>query len=284
ALVARLKERLQAMPGVRVVAAAMREPLRGSLPITQVSTGPERSHVLDANYNEATPEYFSVLDIPLVRGRAFTTDEAASGWGVAVISQSTARLFWPGEDPIGKSFEVTAPEYFSGGRELLLTASRRVQVIGIAKDVVSAWLWNGADKTCIYLPAKPANSAHYSLLLRVYGDPRTFLPGLRSTLGSVDPSIEFDLRTMTEVMDFQILPLRLASWSAATLGLLGLTLASIGIYGVMAYSVSQRTRETGIRMALGADGSRVLWMNLREGLRLIAIAVVGGWSVALGFS
>src|SRR5262249_11904868 len=188
AVVARLKERLQAMPGVRVVAAAMREPLRGSLPITQVSTGPERSHVLDANYNEATPEYFSVLDIPLVRGRAFTTEEAASGAGVAVISQSTARLFWPGEDPIGKSFEVTAPEYFSGGRELLLTASRRVQVIGIAKDVVSAWLWNGADKTCIYLPAKPANSAHYSLLLRVYGDPRTFLPGLRSTLGSVDPS------------------------------------------------------------------------------------------------
>jgi predicted permease len=283
-LVARLGERLQAMPGASVVAAAMRQPLRGSLPTAHVSTGPPRFRVVDANYNEVTPEYFPALDIPLVRGRAFTTEEAASGVSVAVISQSTARRFWPDEDPIGKSFEVTTPEYSSGGRELLLTSSRTVQVIGIAKDVVSAWLWDGADKTCIYLPSRPANSAYYSLLLRVHDDPRAFLPVLRSTLSSIDPSIEFDVRTMAELMDFQILPYRLAAAGAATLGLLGLTLASIGIYGVMAYSVSQRTREIGIRMALGADRSRVLWMNLREGLRLIAIAVGGGLAVAFLFS
>jgi ABC-type antimicrobial peptide transport system permease subunit len=84
-------------------------------------------------------------------------------------------------------------------------------------------------------------------------------------------------------MDFQILPFRLASWGAATLGLLGLTLASIG-YGVMAYTVRQRTREIGIRIALGADRNRVLWMNLREGFRLIAIAIVGGLIVAFAFS
>jgi putative ABC transport system permease protein len=89
---------------------------------------------------------------------------------------------------------------------------------------------------------------------------------------------------MAEVMDFQILPFRLASWGAATLGLLGLTLASIGIYGVMAYTVSQRTREIGIRIALGAGRKRVLWMNLREGLRLIAVAVCGGLGVAYVFS
>ena len=157
-------------------------------------------------------------------------------------------------------------------------------MIGIAKNVVSAWLSDGVDKTCIYLPPQQANSAYYSLLLRVHGDPRAFLPVLRSALGSVDPSIEFDVRTMAEVMDFQILPFRLASWGAATLGLLGLTLASIGIYGVMAYTVSQRTREIGIRIALGADRNRVLWMNLREGLRLIAIAIVGGLIVAVAFS
>jgi putative ABC transport system permease protein len=268
---------------VSVVAAAMREPLRGSLPVTHVSTGLPRFRV-DAHYNEVSPEYFSALDIPLVRGRAFTTEEAASSAAVTVISQSTAQRFWPDEDPIGKSFEVTTPEYSSGGRELLLAASRTVQVIGIAKDVVSAWLSDGPDKTCIYLPPRQANSAYYSLLLRVHGDPRTFLPVLRSTLGSVDPSIEFDVRTMAEVMDFQILPFRLASWGAATLGLLGLTLASIGIYGVMAYTVSQRTREIGIRIALGAGRKRVLWMNLREGLRLIALAVGDGLGVAYVFS
>jgi len=252
--------------------------------MAHVSTGPPQFRVLDASYNEVTPEYFSALEIPFARGRAFTTEEAGSGAAVAVISEATAKRFWPEEDPIGKSFELTTPEYSSGGRELFLTTSRTVQVIGIAKDVVSAWLWEGVDTTCIYLPAKPGNSAYYSLLVRVYGDPRTFLPVLRKTLGSVDPSIEFDVRTMAEVMDFQILPFRLASWGAAILGLLGLMLASIGIYGVMAYTVSQRTREIGIRMALGADRSRVLWMNLRVGLRLIAIAVGGGLVVAFAFS
>ena len=283
-LTARLRERLQTMPGVRVVAAAMREPLRGSLPMARVSTGSSQFRALDASYNEVTPEYFSALEVPLARGRAFTPEETASGSAVAVISEATAKRFWPGEDPIGKNFEVTTPEYSSGGRELYLTTSRTVQVIGIAKDVVSAWLWDGVDTTCIYLPAKPANSAYYSLLLRVYDDPRTYLPVLRKALGAVDPSIEFDVRTMAEVMDFQILPFRLASWGAATLGLLGLLLASIGIYGVMAYTVSQRTREIGIRMALGAGRGHVLRMNLLEGLRLIAVAVGGGLVVAIGFS
>jgi hypothetical protein len=211
-------------------------------------------------------------------------EETALSGAVAVISEATAKRFWPGEDPIGKTFEITTPQYSSGGREAFLTASRTVQVIGVAKDVVSAWLWDGVDATCIYLPATSSNSAYYSLLLRVYGDPRTFLPVLRNTLASVDAAIEFDVRTMSDVMDFQVLPLRLASWGAATLGLLGLTLASIGIYGVMAYTVSQRTREIGIRMALGADRSHVLWMNLREGFRLIAIAVSCGLLVAFAFS
>jgi predicted permease len=283
-LIARLRERLQATPGAIAVAAAMREPLCGSLPRAHVSTGPPQFRVLDAGYNEVTPEYFSVLEIPFVRGRAFTMEEARSAAPVAVISEGTAKRFWPGEDPIGKTFEVTTPEYSSGGRELFAAGSQTVQVIGIAKDVVSAWLWDGVDATCIYLPPKAANSPYYSLLLRVHGDPRPFVPVLRNTLASVDPSIEFDVHTMAEVMDFQILPFKLASLGAAFLGLLGLMLASIGIYGVMAYTVSQRTREIGIRMALGADGNRVLWMNLREGLRLIAIAAGGGVVMAFALS
>jgi putative ABC transport system permease protein len=253
--------------------------------VARVSTGAPRLRALDAHYNEVTPEYFSALEIPLSRGRAFTAEETAAGSAVAVISEATAKRFWPEEeDSLGKSFEVTTGEYSSGGRELFLTTSRTVRVIGIAKDVVSAWLWDGVDATCIYLPAKPGNSPYYSLLLRVNGDPRTYVPVLSKTLRAVDPSIEFDVRTMVEVMDFQVLPLRLASWGAATLGLLGLLLASIGIYGVMSYTVSQRTREIGIRMALGADRGSLLRMNLREGMRLIAIAVGGGLVVAIAFS
>ena len=279
-LLARLRERVEGMAGVRVAAAAMREPLRGSLPMAHISAGAPGYGRMDARYNEVTPEYFSVLEIPLVRGRVFASSET----GATVISEATARRFWPGEDPIGKSFEVTTPEYSAGGRELLRMGSRTVQVVGVAKDVVSAWLWDGVDATCIYLPANANNSPYYSLLVRVQGDPRTYVPALKNMLGSVDPAIEFDVRTMAEVMDFQILPFRLASWGAAALGLLGLTLASIGIYGVMAYTVGQRTIEIGIRMALGADGRRVMWMTLREGFRLIAAAIAGGLVVALAFT
>jgi predicted permease len=279
-LAARLKERAAAIPGVQIVAQAMRKPLRGSPLMAQVSGIAGSSRVLDAGYNEVTPEFFSALEIPITLGRAFAAEETDA----VVVSESTAKRFWPGEYPTGKSFEITTSQYTSGGREALLTTSRTVRVTGVAKDVVSSWLSDGVDPTCIYLPGNSGNAAYYSLILRVYGDPRALLPLLRAKLGAVDASIEFDMRTMADVMDLQILPFRLASWGAATLGLLGLTLASIGIYGVMAYTVSQRTREIGIRMALGADRRQILWMNLREGLRLIGIAAGGGLAVALALS
>jgi predicted permease len=277
-------ERLRSISSVLAVAPVMREPLRGSLPRTHVTLAALGPRELDANYNEVAPEYFAALDIPIVRGRAFSAAEDAAGAAVAVISEATARRFWPVDDPIGKTLEIATNQYSSGGRELLLGTKRTIEVVGVAKDVVSAWLWDGTDRTCIYLPSNSRNSAYYSLLLRVHGDPRTLLPFLRATLGSVDPSVEFDVRAMTEVMDFQILPFRLASWGAAALALLGLTLASIGVYGVMAYTVSRRTREIGIRMALGADRRQVLWLTVRQGFRLIAISAGCGVVLSLGLS
>jgi predicted permease len=281
----RLAERLRSMPGVVSVAHAMREPLRGSLPVARVSTGPGDSGKLDAGYNEVASDYFATVGIAILRGRVFTMQESASDAAVAVISEATAKSFWPGEDPLGKTIAISTPQVASAGRELLLNnTSRTVQVVGVARDVVSAWLWNGVDKTCIYLPAKASQLPYYSLLLRVNGNPRSFLPVFRAKFPSIGPAVEFDMRTMEEVMDFQILPLRLASWGAAALGILGLVLASIGIYGVMAYTVSQRTREIGIRMALGADRKHLLWMNLRDGCRLITVAVGCGSVLAYGFS
>jgi predicted permease len=268
AFYSRLAARLQAIPGVTVVAPVLRQPLRGSLPLARVSTG---MRDWKAGYNEVAPPYFSALGIAIQRGRAFTAQEPAA----AVISESTTRHFWPGQDPLGKSFEITTSEFSS---------TRTVRVVGIAKDVISAWLWDGVDPTCIYLPAQSSHSPDYAMLLRVTGDPGAFLPILTRTLSSVDPATEFDIRTMAQLMDSQILPFRLASYGAAALGLLGLTLASIGIYGVMAYSMSQRRREIGIRMALGADSSRVLRMNLREGFRLIAIAAACGLLAASALS
>jgi hypothetical protein len=283
-IAARLVERLKTIPGVRTVALARREPLRGSLPVARVSIGKQQSETL-ARYNEVTSAYFSTLGIPIVRGRSFTEQETAAGdAAVAVISEATAQRFWPGEDPIGKTIDMATTQYSSGGREAFVGSSRTVHVIGVARDVISAWLWDGIDRTCIYLPATTSNAPYYSVLLSVRSDASLFQTELRSLLGSFDPVSDFDVRTMADVMDLQILPFRLASWGAAALGLLGLALASIGIYGVMAYVVNQRTREIAIRIAVGGGPGRVLWMILRDGLRLIAIAAAAGLTIALAFS
>ncbi len=196
--------------------------------MARISTGARDSGELRAGYNEIASDYFAVLGIAIVRGRAMSAQESASDAPVAVISEGTAQRLWPGEDPLGKTLDVSTSQLSSGGRELLLNTWRTVQVIGIARDVVSAWLWDGVDTTCVYLPTKATNLPYYSLLLSVRGDPRSFLPLLRQTVGSLDAAVEFDVRTMGEVMDFQILPFRLASWGAAGLAVLGLTPASTG--------------------------------------------------------
>ena len=281
---ARISERLRRLPGVSLVAQALREPLRGSLPEASVSLEAGDSGQLKAWYNEVSPEYFNTLGVSLLRGRAFTRREAESESPVAVISAATAHRFWPGDDPLNKSIRITTERFSSGGREALLTTSRAVRVVGVANDVISGWLWDGVDPTCIYLPPSRDQAQYYSVLVRVAGNPKSMLPALRAVVSSTDPTVEFDVLTMEDVMDLQVLPFRVASWSAAALGALGLLLASIGIYGVMAYLVSQRTREIGIRMALGAERRDVLWMMLQEGGRLIAIAIGCGLVLAVGFS
>jgi hypothetical protein len=157
-------------------------------------------------------------------------------------------------------------------------------VVGVVKDVVSAWLWNGPDETCVYLPAKSSQLPYYSILLR--GDTRAkeLVASIRSTVNATDPTVEFDVRTMEEVMEFQVLPFRLAAWGATAIGGLGLLLASIGIYGVMAYALSQRTKEIGIRIALGANRLDLLRLMLRDGGRLVGIGVVVGLGLAFAFS
>jgi predicted permease len=271
----RVQEQLTSLPGVAAVARSSAQPGHGRLEL--VFLGPGYPAQISAASNYVSSDFFDTLGIPLLQGRPFTAQEAGSEAPVGVVSQFTAQRFWPGEDPIGKQFQIATA---TGAP----SAPRSVLVVGVAGNVlqnVNDFIY---DYNCIYQPLAPQRAEGRFVLIRSAGDPASMLTALQSALMSVDPTGQFELHTMDQVLSNQTLPYRVASSIAVALGILGLLLASIGIYGVIAYLVGQRTREMGIRMALGADRRDVLWFILRDGTRLIAISAACGLVLAVGFS
>lgn len=224
----------------------------------------------------ASERYLDAFNIPLLHGRRFTSEESAKGAHVAMISAATARLFWPGEDPIGKRFQLDLN--FDGK----LT---EYEVIGIVPDVRFANLTR-IDPAHVYFPPDPTVVLPGFISLR--GDPQSSLAalwsGLRGYNHAMLPSIRlWNMETM--VVSQQRTLARALAILAGILALLSLTLAGIGIYGVMAYVVSQRTREIGVRIALGASSSCVVKSVTLEGLRPVligmAIGLTGGAAASL---
>jgi predicted permease len=223
----------------------------------------------------ASDFFLNTLGIGLLRGRNFSSQESATGAHVAVISASTACLFWPNEDPLGKHFQLDMN--FDGK----LT---EFEIIGIVKDVLFANLTR-IDPARVYLAADPALIQPVFLSFR--GDQQTALTGMWTRLRAFDS----DLLSSVSIwnMDAMLLaPQRTLARALATLAgilaLLALSLAGIGIYGVMAYVVSQRTQEIGVRIALGATAGRVLQRIALEGLRPVLIGMVVGMAGGAGLS
>ena len=223
----------------------------------------------------ASETYMHTLGISLLRGRDFTHQEASSGAHVSVISESTARKYWPGEDPIGKHFQLDG--HFDGK----LT---EFQVIGIVKDVRFFNLTR-PDPAHVYLAADPAKI--YPMLMSVKTDPQSALAAVRNAVGTYDKDLLPSL-TLWNMDTMLVNPRRSMSRAlaifAAILALLALSLAGTGIYGVMAYAVSQRTQEIGLRMALGATSSHVLKSVALMGLRPVAAGMIIGIACGGGIS
>jgi predicted permease len=230
-------------------------------------------------YTFVSPEYFPILRIPIVRGRAFRADEAATEARVGIVSAATARAFWPGADPIGKTVRIER----SGNEPVdRLPASGNVVIVGVARDVVSGFVYDGVDRAHLYLPTN-AGGAHASALLVRARAPTEFrreiLPGLLQRVHA-DP-FAFEALPLAEVLALQVFPLRIASWIGALLGAIAMALSISGLYGVLMFMLSQRTREIGIRMALGATSARVLRLVMRQCARLAAVGMTLG--VVLAF-
>ncbi|HZS07290.1 MAG TPA: ABC transporter permease [Blastocatellia bacterium] len=279
----RFAERLRALPGVKSISQAYRQPL-ASAPRTTPITIPGREqsgdHPLRANYNFVSPQYFDTLGLRLVRGRAFTIREADSGAPVVVISESTARRFWPGEDAIGKRIGIGAA---AAGNDADREAAVRneaasvfpsFEIIGIARDTRSGWVWQ-KDETYLYVPLRPDDRSGEYLLLRTEGDPNNLMSAVRREAEALG-NLRIAVRKVEDSLEFQMAPFRAIAALAGVLGLLALALASVGLYGVMSFIVTQRTREIGIRIALGAQAGDVITFFLKQGLRLIVVGVVFG--------
>ena len=278
AVQARLIDQLRRTPELDGVAEMDRFPLTGtwSPPVTPEDThaSPEQLPARTlANY--VSPSYFDTLGIAIRRGRNFTRTEGEVGAPVAIVSESAARHLWPGDDPIGRHLKLDLD--FRG-------TMARFEVVGVANDVRTANL-SRVDPAFVYLPTQP--STVYNVLVRSRGDARATAAAVRAAVESIDRKLAPSLGVMSLAdgpLRLQRLMPQMMATCAAVLAGLALLLAVAGIYGVMSYLVSQRVREIGIRMALGAKASDVLRLIVRQGLTPVFAGAAVGVVAAAGVS
>ncbi|MBV9399292.1 MAG: ABC transporter permease [Bryobacterales bacterium] len=290
----RLFDRLQSLPGVTSVAGINRPPLtaggvpmpfliegRPAPPSASQGNGSSQEQAQTGNYFAVTPGFFSTMKIPIVRGREFTSQDTAAAPLVLVISQTLAKRYFPNEEPLGKRITLD-----------FVPDEQPRQIVGIAGDVVLNRLdTQGQRPPLIYVPYTQQtprwmgpywnDRAAMYFVLRTPGEPKGLVSAVRSAVAEVDPNKPpGTFRTVEDYLDQQVQYLRLYIVLLGIFGGVAAVLAAAGIYGVMSYSVAERTREIGIRMALGAGAPDVLSLVVRQALILIAI----GLAVGLGAS
>jgi predicted permease len=274
----RAVERVAALPGVERASLARIVPIAGGGRFTAFSLAPEPG-TPDAARAAATPcaanvvgiGYFDTMGIPIVAGRDFGEQDATAGAGVVIVNQTFVRRHLGGQDPVGRRIRVGIAD--PTWRE----------IVGVARD--SKYRMLSEDATpFIYQPLAQNHETGMALLVRS-ADPASVAPAARTAVQSLEPNLPLgDLQPLSELLDSALYPSRMAAALLSALGSLALLLAAVGLYGVMSYSVAQRTREIGARMALGARVADVVRLVLRRALGLVGVGLALGWIAAAAVS
>jgi predicted permease len=263
--------RVEALPGVQSVSAAIDLPLDGSR--THLGSvwaaGKTEKDAIEVDWNAVEPGYFRTLRRPLLRGRDFGPADSLGRPEAAIINEAAASRLWPGEDPIGRRLV----------RSVSGEGPREVEVVGVEKTGKYVTL-NEPPTPFIYMPFAQAYVPRVSLVVRTSGS--TAIPAVRAIVEEMNPNLPVvGTMTLTDLSTIALLPQRLAGWIAGALGLVALVIAGIGVYGVTAYTVARRTRELGIRVALGATPRHVVRLVFGQSALLTAIGLALGLGLGL---
>jgi predicted permease len=239
------------------------------------ASSPNNQAFVNVDWNVVEPGYFATLRTPIVAGRDFTITDRAGTQPVAIVSEAAARQFWPGQAAVGQY--LSQPTW---GPQGPTSPIRTLLVVGVASDIKSSSVIDGFGGACVYVPLQQQYVPTLTIAARTTHGQRV-ADALRTLLAAMNPNLPvLTAQTLDDSVALGLAPQRVAGSVAGSLGIIGLVLAALGIYGVMAYAVTRRTREIGIRVALGARPTDIVRMVLREGLWLTAIGSAIGLVIA----
>ena len=267
-------ERANSTPGAKAAAVASNFPLGGGFARTVFPEGEDESTGYRGTLtqlDDVSVGYFDALRIPLLRGRRFTDADRKETARVAIINEAMAKKFWPNQEAIGKRF------HFFGDTGLL-------EVVGIVRNSVVNAIGE-VPPPLVYLPVTQDYAPAATIQVQTTGRPGAVIAGVRAQIQSLEPNLAItNVQTIQQIIDQGLWAPEMGAALLALFGGLGLVLAAVGVYGVLAYSVTQQTREIGIRMAMGAERSHVLGLIVGQGLKLTAAGLVLGVLVALALT
>ena len=259
---------IRAVPGVTEVGTAAVTPLTGNnwtIPLERADQPvPAGERAPEVGWQVASGGFFKALDIPLLAGRLFDERDRPGSPTVVIVSQAIQKRFFPNENAVGKQ---------------LTLGSGTAEIVGVVGDIRRAGL-RDEPRTDMYLPFELSPSLQTTLFVRTAGDPNTSLPALQSAIRSIDPKTLFlESASLGEIAAESVRTTKLVLWLLGVFAATALTLAAIGIYGVMSYVVRQRRREIGTRIALGATQGNIVWLVMKQGAVIAALGAAAGLSV-----
>jgi putative ABC transport system permease protein len=273
-----LTARIRAIPGVTKAALSYSLPIDGSqwnsVFVAADKPAPVRAETPSAAFSPVGAGYFDTLGMRIARGRVFDDRDAETAPLVVVINESLAKRVWPGEDPVGKRLRQGWSD----------TKSDWLEVVGVVGDVKFEGL-TAETPMQVYLPLPQQPIRSVAILVRTAAPPGTITPALESIVASLDKNLPlYSVRTMDQVLESSVARQRMSMVVFSVFAVVALVLASIGLYGVVAHGVTERTHEIGVRMALGADRRHVIALVVRQGLSMALLGTAVGVAAALALS